>query len=370
MRRKVTYIISDVDRALAFEWIAGQLDTRRFELSFVLIRPGSSELQRYLENHRIPVLLIESGGKKDWPAAWWKLYRYLRVNQPDIVHCHLLQACILGLTAAWFAGIRQRIYTRHHSSLHHVYFPKGVWWDKLFNRVATKIIAISKPVKEILVEWEKAPEEKVVLIPHGFKLEAYSDPESATLSLLKALYNPEGKSPVIGVVSRFTEWKGVQYIIPAFRRILDRYPDALLLLFNAEGDYSKEINKVLDRLPEGSYKTIKFEKEMAAAWHLFDVFVHTPIDYHSEAFGQIYIEAMAAGIPMVATRSGIGVDILKHEFNALVVPYQDPDAIEQAMLQLLDSQALRDQMIANGRVTARQFELNFMMQRLEKLYES
>jgi glycosyltransferase involved in cell wall biosynthesis len=368
--KKVTYIISDIDRALAFEWIATHMDKQRIDLSFILLNPNDSALHRFLSDRKIVVQSILCRGKKDWFSAFFKLFSTLKKSKPEVVHCHLQQACILGLMAARLVGIKTRIYTRHHSSLHHFYFPKGVFWDKLFNKTATKIIAISQPVKQILIDWEKVSEKKIELIPHGFLLESFRTIDVNVISTLKQKYFVEKAKPIIGVISRFTEWKGVQYIIPAFQKLLNDFPNAVLMFFNANGDYENEIKTLLSSIPEKNYRTISYDPMIAFVYHFFDVFVHTPIDKFSEAFGQVYIEAMVAGVPIIATKSGIANDILIHLKNAWVVDYKNSEAIYQGMKEVLTNTSLSQEIIAHGKITADDFSLDKMIEALTNLYES
>jgi glycosyltransferase involved in cell wall biosynthesis len=334
--KKITYIVSDINKALAFEWLASFINKEKFHLSFILLNPGTSELERYLHQHQIEVYHIKCRGKKDWITAIFKTYKLLRIIRPEIVHCHLIQANIIGLFAARSANVKKRIYTRHHSSYHHVYFPKGVWWDKLANRLATHIVAISGIVKKILLEWEKVPATKIYTIPHGFSLKEFDEVAKNRMNDFKLKNKLAEKYPVVGVISRFNELKGVQYIIPAFKDLLLQYPNAVLLLLNAFGDYEKTIMECLKIIPESSYRLIKFEKDIAAAYHAMDVFVHVPIDEHSEAFGQIYIEALAAGVPAVFTRSGIANELYFNDSVAYIVDYKNPDQIFNAMLNIFN----------------------------------
>ena len=368
---KVVHILSDIDKALAFEWIAEELDQQKFNLSFILLNPGPSALENFLKKKNIPVITITCRGKKDWPSALLKTVRALKQQRPDTVHCHLLQANIIGLAAAILAGVKKRIYTRHHSSLHHVYHKKGILWDKWSNWMATHIVAISGIVKEILMKWERVPLEKIVLIPHGFRLEEFRKVEQARIAQIKTKYQLEHYSPVIGVISRFTAWKGVQYIIPAFKQVLPSTPHAVLLLFGADGDYKKEVDFLLRSLPEKNYRLIPFEKDIAAAYQVMDIFVHVPIDNHSEAFGQIYVEALAAGVPSIFTLSGIAPDFIIDGKNALVVPFKNSEAIYKSMLLILENEELRNKLkqVASYSVEEK-FKLSRMIEQLENLYEN
>jgi glycosyltransferase involved in cell wall biosynthesis len=366
---KVTYIISDINKALAFEWVAEYLDKQKFTISFILLNPGGSVLEEHLINQSYTVYGVCCRGKKDWPSAIGKTYRLLKKIKPDVIHCHLLQANIIGLTAAKLAGIKRRIYTRHHSSLHHVYFKKGVWGDKLANKLATDIVAISGVVKKILIDWERVGSEKVILIPHGFLLEYFQEVTRERIDSFRARHQLKERDFVIGVISRLTEWKGVQYIIPGFERFLKIHPRAILLLLNAKGDFETKIQQLLNNIPAENYRLIVFENDIAAAYKAMDVFVHTPIDEHSEAFGQTYVEALAAEVPSIFTRSGIATDFIVDQGNALVVPFKDSEAVFEKIKFIYDYPELARKMALQGKKDVNEkFGIDKMISALEELY--
>ena len=73
------------------------------------------------------------------------------------------------------------------------------------------------------------------------------------------------------------------------------------------------IQEAVKELPQNSYCVIPFEKDLFSLYQLFDVYVHTPINPTLEAFGQTYVEALAAGIPSVFTMSGVAPQFVLHE---------------------------------------------------------
>ena len=366
---KVVYIISDLDKALAFEWIAEKIDGKKFDLSFILLNPASSFLEEHLIQKGYNVYYIRCRGKRDWLPAFIRVWRLLRKIKPSVVHCHLIQATIIGLAAAKVSGVKKRIYTRHHSSLHHVYIKKGRWWDKFSNNLATNIVAASGAVKKILINWERVPERKVVVIPHGFKLSEFANVSRKRIEDFKTKNNLNGTHPVIGVISRLTKWKGVQYTVVAFQRYLACEPRAVILLLNAKGDFESEIQRLLNEIPSSNYRKITFESDIAAAYKAMDVFIHVPIDEHSEAFGQAYIEALAAEVPAIFTLSGIAPDFITNEENALIVPFKDSDAIFKAMQRIVSDKKLQNRLRKEGLESVqKKFELSYMMKNLEDLY--
>src|SRR5438309_718321 len=247
MKLNITYIVSDVDRAVAFEWIALGLNKEKFNISFILLNTKPSYLQEFLEKQNIPTYFIQYRGKKTAFKALFKTINYLRSQKTQIVHCHLFNACIIGLTAAKLIGVKKRIYTRHHSTYHHSFYPKAVKWDRYCNYLSTEIISISKTVTETLVDKENVRRLKIHEIYHGF-----------------------------------------------------------------------------------------------------NVFVHTPIDDHSEAFGQVYVEALAAGIPSIFSLSGIANEFIKNNSNALVVPYKNSEAITAGITKILENKLLAQEIADNG----------------------
>lgn len=367
--KSITYIISNINKSLGFEWLAEGIDKNKFKISFLLLNPSASVLEEFLIAKGIFIKRICYRGKKDFLSTFITLCFFLRKNKPDIVHVHLFDASLIGLMAAKFAGIRRRICTRHHGSMHHIYNPPAVKYDNLINRLATDVVVLCETSKKFLIEKEKALSEKICVIPHGFELEKFEGVSQDRVDALKRKHNIIGQHPIIGVISRYTHWKGVQYIIPSLRKLLIDFPNALLILANANGDYQKEIRELLEEIPYQNYTEILFEEDVFALYKLFNVFVHTPIANHFEAFGQTYVEALASGIPSVFTLSGIANDFIENEKNALVVDYENPDAIHKAILRLLNDNELVKSLSSQGKKDVqRLFPLERMIQPLEELY--
>jgi glycosyltransferase involved in cell wall biosynthesis len=368
-RVKVTLAVSGIHRAVSHEWTIDHSDRDAVAFSFVLLNSRDSAMEAFLKDRQVPYLLAGVRSKKDLPGAVWKIYRFLRRQRTQVIHTHLFEANLAGLAAARLAGVRKRIYTRHHSTIHHVYFPAAVKYDKLVNRLATAVIAVSDGVRRVLVEREHVPENKVHVIPHGFRFEAFDEVTPPRVDALRVKYGLRGKGPVVGVVSRYTDWKGVQYIVPAFRRLLADYPGAVLVLANAQGDYAAEIKRLLAALDPARYVEIVFEPDFAALYKLFDVFVHAPTDDHSEAFGQTYVEAPASGLPCVFTLSGIAPAFVRHLENAWVEDYRNPDQLYAGLRALLGDPALAARLAARGNADVRaRFPLQRMLNAFEKLY--
>lgn len=371
MKPKVVYIVSDLEFALAIKWLIEQIDRNKIDLHFILIHEKklSSELENLISKKEIPYdKLIVRQGKIAAAFSVLRLALLLRQIQPDAIHCHMRRANLLGLMAGKLTGVKRRIFTRHYSTQNHQYYPKAVKIDKLLNKLATIIVAPSRTVQSTLVDLENVPTEKVRVIPHGFDLEYFAHPDAIAVEALKIQLELQESGPVVGVISRFLELKGLQYIIPAFAEFEKSNPGAVLVLANAHGPYESEVNKLLAQLPEKSWRKVRFEKNLSALYACFDYFVHAPIEPSIEAFGQIYIEALAAGVPSVFTLSGIAHEFIEHEKNALVVPHAQSEPIAAALLRIHEQKELQSALIACGHESITPYGLKTFIDHTIALY--
>lgn len=366
-RIKVVYIVSDIDKALSFEWIASYLKSE-FELYFIIIGKENTHLAQFLRSSHIPIYEISDSHDPSWISKWFRILRLLIAIRPRVVHTHLWRANMLGLSASWLLRIKKRVYTRHHAMVHYREFKKGRKWDLLCNFFSTSIVAISENVRNILTQYDKVKPSKIELIHHGFDFSYFENKKEEPFHNLRLKYELNESTIVIGVIARYFEWKGIQYIIQAFSKLQREFPATHLVLANANGNYKEQIQKELFVLPEKSFTEIIFENDLVALYKTFTVYVHTPVDAESEAFGQTYVESLACGVPSVFTLSGVAPEFIVDEKNALVVPYRNSEAIYSALKKLLTNPALQKKLAESGRASIKMFSLQGMIKALEDLY--
>lgn len=369
MKIKVCHIASHINYSLYLEAIGDFLNKDKYEVGFIFLGPEIPPLYNVFAERGHQVEWIKYQTRKDLISAVFRLRKLFRKLQPEIVHTHLVDASLAGLLAAKLSGIKKRTHTRHHSTECYNYYPQGVYYDKFINSLSRRIIATTKIVEETLVERDKADPKKVRLITYGYDLSEFKSNE-ATRRELGERYKLKGHYPVIGVISRLVEWKGVQHIIPAVARIVREYPQTRLVLANAVGRYKTVIESLLsEHLDPSQYVLIEFEKNIFDLYKNFDIFVHVPINRDLEAFGQTYIEALYMEIPSIFTLSGVANDFIRDRKNALVVPYCDSEAIYNAINLLLRDDALRTEIVKYGKadVEAR-FHGNRLAAELDEFY--
>ncbi len=368
-KKKIVSVISNVYRSKVLESTFKKLSRDKYDHHIIVLAKERGVIIQVLKESGLPVYYVPYRGKMYLLSAFFRIFFLLRKIRPDILHCQLFEGSLLGMAAGRLAGIAKRIYTRHHTTFHHVSHPSAVKYDRFINRSAHHIVAVSDTVRTVLEEYEGVSGSKISVIHHGFDLQSFVGSSGDNSPLLKK-YGIENRQPRIGVISRFTDWKGIRYILEAFREIHARYPESVLLLANPIGEDEESTRRKLSELPAGSFRILDFVAEPAILYSIFDVFIHVPIDELSEAFGQVYIEAMASGTPSVFTRSGIGNSILTDGSNCLIVPYKNSSAIKDAVFRILDDKLLSSKLVTRGRETVLgNFETGPMIRQLEDLYD-
>lgn len=368
---KICYIISDIDKAVYFEQTAVELRSKGFDVSFILINCTNKSLHHFLIENGFTVFTLEMNSLIKSRKAISNCKAILKELEVELVHCHLAQANWVGLWASKLASIKTRIYTRHSGKPLKTHWKERII-DTLQNRLATKIIAISKNIDDLL-ENQDVPSRKRVLIHHGFDLKRFSEPNSLEVERIKKQYNPQERKPVIGVIARWLELKGIQFIIPAFEEVLIHYPNAKLCLFGYSKNthYHDQLMDLISKLPANSYEIVSFEPNVYDLYQLFDVYVHIPINPFCEAFGQTYVESLAAGIPSVFTLSGIAREFIENGSNAITVPFQDTESTANAIKLILDDFAFASRLVENGMKTVRnQFSFEGYIEKLSAFYTS
>jgi glycosyltransferase involved in cell wall biosynthesis len=288
-----------------------------------------------------------------------KLRIALSAEDVDIVHTNSLKCHILGgLAARWLR--------------------KPLVWDvrdilepgsarSLLIEVARvtrpHIVAMSSAVAESLAEagcdttvvLGARPMDKYVPLPPDQKLR-------------EAIGLKTGDK-VLSVVARLTPWKGHQTLLDAFRRVLDDEPDARLLVIGDAGfwtdDYTADLHRQAEDLgcAEAVY-WLGFREDIPQLLALTDVMVLPSKD---EPFGIVLVEAMAAGKPVIATRTGGPLDIVTEGVTGLLVEAGDVGQLADAILQLLGDP---ERAAAMGRAGRKRAEDHFDISRvLTQLYD-
>jgi glycosyltransferase involved in cell wall biosynthesis len=245
---------------------------------------------------------------------------YLLRHRPSTLLASGQFATFIGIPAAYLLRIRNRIYIRHHSNFHHKYRLRlGLALDCVMNRFSTKIVAVSEIVKDILVQKEGVPDNKVTIIYNGIDLQIFQSQPRKPVT--------EDSTFRIGVIARLTELKGVAYTARAFKQFVSLHPNSYLHIIGAYADDSDEVSRALDGVPREKYQIDSLNLDIPGFLNSINVLVHVPLEIDDEAFGIVYLEALASGTPGIFTISGVLNELKNPNLYFAVVPSRNQKAI-------------------------------------------
>ena len=224
-----------------------------------------------------------------------------------------------------------------------------------------KMIALDTVIKAHLVAMG-ADESKIEIIPNGVDTRLFSPNRKG---LLEAKWGISG--PVILFVGRLVEDKGIKYLLRAFSKVVEEIPDAKLVIVG-QGPREKELKKLQESLGLtqvfflGTVET-KFMPNIYAG---SDALVLPSI---REPFGNVVIEAMAAGRPVIGSYVGGMKDTIVHGVTGYHVQPGSSQQISKYLTRLLKDESLRKRLGENARTRAlKHYDQELLMQRIERMY--
>ena len=278
--------------------------------------------------------------------------------RPKVLFASGQFATVIGMFAAKVLNVPSRIFIRHHSNFHHKYRIRiGILLDRITNYSSTEIIAVSSVVKKILISDEAVKPEKVKLIHNGVDLNSFKF-EPPRLKLESTQNFEKDILFHVGVVSRLTKWKGVEYTAAAFVKLQKEFPNSRLHIVGAFADSYSEVTKVLSAVPKNTYTLEKINSNIPIFLHELDAFVHVPVGTEDEAFGIVYIEALASGIPCIFTQSGVIHELDAPDSYAHIVAFRNSEEIYLNLRRLIQGENVSK--IAVPELWLNQFSLDVM----------
>ncbi len=296
----------------------------------------------------IPTIVMPIMADLD-PLLLPRLVRFIRQGGYEIVHTHLFHADLYGGLAARLAGIRLVISTRHNDdAFRRRYLFRGlIAWSA---RYCDQIICISESVRRFCETTEGIPRKKMTVVHYGLA------PKATTGNRRwRREFGWGDDVPVIGIVARLTAQKGHTTLLRAMPEVVRQFCTAQLVVVG-DGELRRELQGCAQQLGiERHVHFLGYRDNAAAIMPGFEIFV---LPSRWEGFGLVFLEAMAAGLPIVATQVGSIPEIVQHGHTGLLVPVDDVRALAHAICTLLADRNLAQTM---GQVGRRRLKENFTL---------
>lgn len=402
-KRKILYLITLSNLGGAQKYVfdlAANLDKEKYEVA--VAAGGDGELFRQLESARIKIFKLKWLRRPICPIwdilAYFEIKKLLKIWQPDVLHLNSSKAAVLGSLKARRLKSGKRgsnplkvVYTVH-GAVFEASFPWlarrfFLWLEKWTVRFKDKIICVSEHDRQLWLKYNVAPAEKLVTIHNGIDLNINfltkdearqklfgQNPPSLPLTKggLGGILEIEKvqKSQIIGTIAYFYPEKNLTTLIEAASLILNnpKLNNNKNFLFVLIGDGPQE--KSL-KLQVSSYKLrdkILLLGAIPQSWRYlkaFDVFILPSV---KEGLPYTILEAMAAGLPIVASNVGGIPEMVQDNVNGFLIRPRDAEALAVRILQILQNPDLAQRFSQNSLEKIKEFSLEKMVQRTQEQY--
>ncbi|MCP5444194.1 MAG: TIGR03088 family PEP-CTERM/XrtA system glycosyltransferase [Chromatiaceae bacterium] len=303
-----------------------------------LTKTGTFESR--LINPDVAVYSLHRQNGQDF-SLYWKLWKLLYRMKPAIVHTRNLSALEAQLPAFFQRGVK----TVHGVHGRDIFDLEGKnrkynLMRRMIRPLVGRYISVSRDLREWLISTVGVPPEKVVQIYNGVDQTLFM-PGTKPFTAAPAGFLA-GEHVVVGSVGRLAEVKDHATLINAFALVLSTLPQDIphpRLIIAGDGPMRNRLEQLIGRLGIGDYVWITGERsDIPDILRLFDLFVLPSL---GEGISNTILEAMATGLPIVATKVGGTPELVEHESNGYLVATGDSDQMGCYISQLVRSKELR-----------------------------
>jgi len=287
------------------------------------------------------------------------LRKYLKEENIDIIHAHTRVTQVLGTMLS--KKLKIPLITTCHG------FFKPKFHRKKIPCWGNRVVAISKGVKDHLINDFNIKENNISLVHSGINVDNAKECSSQQKEEIKSKFNISKDNYVVGTISRFSDVKGLDYLLKAAQIILKDKDNFVFLLIGAgkEEEKLKEISKELGI--QDKVRFITSFQDSKKFFSVMDVFVMPSIQ---EGLGLAILEAQLHKVPVVASNVGGIPEIVRHNSTGILIEPKDQHSLAQAILQLKNDNNLRSSIIEKAyQMVISDFSLKQMAERIENIYK-
>lgn len=343
--------------------LSSQLKDRGHNVSIcTIIEEGA--LSTLAKNNGIPVYSINKKSRFDITALF-KIIRLLRQKRIDIVNTHLITADLWGRLAAFIANIPVIIVTEH--SVNPVYYRNRIQilLDTLFARFTTRIIAVSEKVKEYHLNAQPYPSAIFSVIYNGVDESIFKTFDNSQL-LKKELGIKNLSAPVIGYIGRLDQQKRPDHFVHILEEVSGKHPDVVGLIVG-DGCMREELERdVKERDLVDNIIFTGARNDIPEILSTMDLLL---VPSEQEGFSVVILEAMASGIPVVATDVGGNAEAVVHNKSGFIHSFGDLSSLSNSVVKLINAKEMRIRFGAAGRsILNQKFTMSKTVSETESLY--
>jgi len=322
-------------------------------------------LGQELQAEGFPVEVLGRRPGIDWKGAL-RLARFLRREQVDLLHAHQYTPFFYSTLARFFYRRPSILFTEHGR-----HFPdhprrKRIVANRLLLKRRDRVIGVGEAVRRALIGNEGIRAERVAVIYNGVDLAPFQRAAPQREAVQHEIGAATG-GPVILQVARLDYLKDHATALRMLERVVQVRPEARLVLVG-DGPEQGKIEALVQQLRLAPYvRFLGLRTDVARLLSAADIFLLSSI---SEGIPLTLIEAMAAGLPVVATQVGGVAEVVVDGETGLLAPSGDDGALAEKVLRLADSPDLRRDLGVRGRERAQAlFSETKMHSGYQRLYQ-
>ncbi len=350
--------------------IINRMPPGRYRHAIICLKDATEFSQR-IQRGDVRIICLHRKDGHDF-AMFANLFRLLRELKPDIVHTRNLAALECQLPA-WLAGVRHRVHGEHGWD---VFDPGGTnrkyqWLRRVFRPLVHRYIPLSLQLKDYLTAKVGIPEHKIRLICNGVDTEAFHPAQGGKLGIEACPFPNSEQLILFGTVGRMHGVKDQMTLVKAFLQLLQIMPQAkssARLVMVGEGPLRQQALDVLQEAGIGDLAWIPGERtDVAAVLRGLDVFVLPSL---AEGISNSILEAMATGLPVVATAVGGNPELVVDGVTGRLVESGNPLAMANALVEYLGNRVLiKSHGMAGLHRATERFSLDAMVGRYLAVYD-
>jgi glycosyltransferase involved in cell wall biosynthesis len=339
------------------------LDTSRFGVEVACLKRWGALLPE-MEATGVPITEYKTTSLYNHMALWnqMRFLKHLRKRNVEIVHTYGFYSNVFAIPPARLAGAAAVLASIRDTGEHLTPMQRRI--EKLFCRMADCVVTNAEAVRNRLTN-EGYDAEKIVVIHNGIELTRYAR-KPTELGLHRELGVPS-TTPLVAVFARLNELKGIEYFLRAVAGLIERFKNVRFLIVG-DGASRQELEKYAEQL--GLNKHVVFLGFRLDVPTLLSEISVSVLPTLSEGLSNSLLEAMAASVPVVATRVGGNAEVVQGGITGLLVPPRDAGALARAIGQFLEQPSLGRKFGLAGRErVSKRFALAQMTRATERLYE-
>ncbi len=300
------------------------------------------------------------------PFSLYQLAAYMRQEHIDIVHTHMYRPNVSGVIAARLAGVPVVISQVHN--VEHWDNKRQLRMDSRLSGWRDRVVAVSEAVRQDYIKQTGTAPEKCVVLYNGIDISLFDKNKPAVDE--RERWGIGRQDKVVGIIARLVPQKDHLTFIQAAQHICRVIPQVKFLIVGEEegrGGVLEKLNITIAEL--GLTRQVIFtgtRKNIAELLGIMDVSVLSSI---REGFSNVVLESMAAGVPMVVTDVGGNAEAILDGVTGFVVPPRSPQALAQAIINILQDDTLAASMCRASRERAKLFSLDAMYENTITLYQ-